>query len=131
MLESRSTRPGSSVRRGVMTHPRPAVHRTVVVVDVEGFGDQRRTDPHQLAVRDGLWHALAQAFDSAGIRWAGCRREDRGDGVLILARAGVPKGRFVLLPASDQTHGHGTHTWAALWQQYLGQLLESSQPSQA
>jgi len=40
----------------------------------------------------------------------------------------VPKGRFVLLPASDQTHGHGTHTWAAVWQQYLGQLLESSQP---
>jgi len=40
----------------------------------------------------------------------------------------VPKGRFVLLPASDQTHGHGTHTWAALWQQYLGQLLESSRP---
>ena len=39
----------------------------------------------------------------------------------------VPKGRFVLLPVSDQTHGHGTHTWAALWQQYLAQLLESSQ----
>ena len=77
-----------------MTHPRPAVHRTLVVVDVEGFGDRRRTNPHQLAVRDGLWQALARAFDDAGIRWAGCRREDRGDGVLILARAEVPKGRF-------------------------------------
>jgi homoserine O-acetyltransferase len=40
----------------------------------------------------------------------------------------VPKGRFVLIPASDQTHGHGTHTWAAVWQQYLGQLLESPPP---
>lgn len=39
----------------------------------------------------------------------------------------VKNGRFILLPASDQTHGHGTHTWAAVWQQYLGQLLESSQ----
>jgi homoserine O-acetyltransferase/O-succinyltransferase len=38
----------------------------------------------------------------------------------------VKNGRFVLLPASDQTHGHGTHTWAAVWQQYLGQLLDSS-----
>jgi homoserine O-acetyltransferase len=38
----------------------------------------------------------------------------------------VKKGRFVLLPASDQTHGHGTHTWAAVWQQYLGQLLDAS-----
>jgi homoserine O-acetyltransferase len=40
----------------------------------------------------------------------------------------VKNGRFVLLPASDQTHGHGTHTWAAVWQQYLGQLLDSSRP---
>src|SRR5580692_6965135 len=40
----------------------------------------------------------------------------------------VKGGRFVLLPASDQTHGHGTHTWAAVWQQYLAQLLQSSQP---
>jgi homoserine O-acetyltransferase len=41
----------------------------------------------------------------------------------------VKGGRFVLLPASDQTHGHGTHTWAAVWQQYLAQLLQSSQPT--
>jgi len=41
----------------------------------------------------------------------------------------VKGGHFVLLPASDQTHGHGTHTWAALWQQHLAQLLQSSQPS--
>jgi homoserine O-acetyltransferase len=38
----------------------------------------------------------------------------------------IKGGRFVLLPASDQTHGHGTHTWAAVWQQYLAQLLEAS-----
>ncbi len=37
-------------------------------------------------------------------------------------------GTFVLLAASELTHGHGTHTWAAVWQQYLGQLLELSQP---
>jgi homoserine O-acetyltransferase len=39
----------------------------------------------------------------------------------------VKNGRFVLLPISDQTHGHGTHTWAAVWQAYLKELLESSQ----
>jgi homoserine O-acetyltransferase/O-succinyltransferase len=33
-------------------------------------------------------------------------------------------GTFVLLPISDQTHGHGTHTWAVVWQQYLKELLE-------
>lgn len=39
----------------------------------------------------------------------------------------VRKGRFVLLPISDLTHGHGTHTWAAAWQQYLKELLGSSE----
>jgi homoserine O-acetyltransferase/O-succinyltransferase len=39
----------------------------------------------------------------------------------------VKNGRFVLLPMSDQTHGHGTHTWAAVWQQYLKELLAASQ----
>jgi homoserine O-acetyltransferase len=40
----------------------------------------------------------------------------------------VRRGRFVLIPASDQTHGHGTHTWAALWQQYLKELMEEPRP---
>jgi homoserine O-acetyltransferase len=39
----------------------------------------------------------------------------------------VKNGKFVLIPISDQTHGHGTHTWAAVWQQYLKELLETSE----
>lgn len=38
----------------------------------------------------------------------------------------VKNGRFVLIPVSDQTHGHGTHTWAAVWERYLNELLKSS-----
>ena len=38
----------------------------------------------------------------------------------------LKNGRFVLLPASEQTYGHGTHTHAAVWQQYLKQLLDES-----
>ncbi len=38
----------------------------------------------------------------------------------------VKNGKFVLLPASEETHGHGTHTWAAVWQQYLKELMEKS-----
>jgi len=38
----------------------------------------------------------------------------------------VKHGRFVLLPISDQTHGHGTHTWAEVWREYLEELLKSS-----
>ena len=38
----------------------------------------------------------------------------------------VKNGRFVLLPISDETRGHGTHTRAAVWKQYLAELLEKS-----
>ncbi len=40
----------------------------------------------------------------------------------------VKHGRFVLIPASVETHGHGTHTWAALWRQHLEELLAESAP---
>jgi homoserine O-acetyltransferase len=40
----------------------------------------------------------------------------------------VRNGRFVLIPVSDQTHGHGTHTYAAVWQEYLKELLDESKP---
>jgi len=38
----------------------------------------------------------------------------------------VKNARFVLLPISDETRGHGTHTRAAVWKQYLAELLEKS-----
>ncbi len=38
----------------------------------------------------------------------------------------VPRGRAVVLPASDRTVGHGTHTQAALWENYLVELLRGS-----
>ena len=41
--------------------------------------------------------------------------------------ARVKRGRFVLIPASERTHGHGTHTWAALWKEQLEALLEGSE----
>jgi homoserine O-acetyltransferase/O-succinyltransferase len=39
----------------------------------------------------------------------------------------VKNGRFVLLPITDQTHGHGTHSLPAVWKQYLAELLAESQ----
>ena len=39
----------------------------------------------------------------------------------------IKNGKFVLLPVSDQTYGHGTHTHAAAWKQYLAELLKDSE----
>jgi homoserine O-acetyltransferase len=36
----------------------------------------------------------------------------------------IKHGTFVLIPASEKTHGHGTHTWAALWKDRLEELLK-------
>ena len=38
----------------------------------------------------------------------------------------VPHGQFVLLPTTDETRGHGTHTQANVWKEYLAQLLDES-----
>ena len=38
----------------------------------------------------------------------------------------VKRGQFVLIPASDRTRGHGSHTWAVLWKDKLVELLAES-----
>jgi homoserine O-acetyltransferase len=39
----------------------------------------------------------------------------------------VPRGRYILIPTSDQTRGHGTHSRAAVWKDYLVELLKRSE----
>jgi homoserine O-acetyltransferase len=39
----------------------------------------------------------------------------------------VPHGRAIVLPLSDKTRGHGSHTVAALWKDQLVDLLERSE----
>ena len=39
----------------------------------------------------------------------------------------VKRGRFVLLPASDETRGHGTHSYPAIWKDHLAELLKESE----
>ncbi len=38
----------------------------------------------------------------------------------------VPHGRYILIPTSDETRGHGTHSRPAVWKQYLVELLKIS-----
>ena len=71
------------------------VHRTIVAVDVEGFGDRRRTNRNQVAVRDGLYRAVREGFNQAGIPWIDQDHEDRGDGMFILVGSEIPKSLFV------------------------------------
>ena len=91
-----------------------AVHRTIVAVDVEGFGDRHRTNRNQVAIRDGLYSAMREAFLQAGIPWNDRDHEDRGDGLFILVGSEVPKSLFVeslpsVLVSALRRH-NGTHS---------------------
>jgi homoserine O-acetyltransferase len=41
----------------------------------------------------------------------------------------VPRGRFVLIPTSDETRGHGTHSYPAIWQSSLAAFIKEIQPA--
>jgi len=41
----------------------------------------------------------------------------------------VPRGRYILIPTSSETRGHGTHSLPAIWKDYLVELLKISEPA--
>jgi homoserine O-acetyltransferase len=48
-------------------------------------------------------------------------------GILEREIKNVAHGRAVIIPISDATHGHSTHTWAAVWKDKLVELLAESE----
>src|ERR1700744_5910255 len=92
---------------------RRAVHRTIVVFDVERFGDHRRTNRNRAGVRDGLYRSVAKAFGQAMIPWTPNEVEDRGDGIFVRVPPEVPKSLLVeLLPSglvAELTAHNSTH----------------------
>jgi homoserine O-acetyltransferase len=52
-------------------------------------------------------------------------------GILERAIQRVKHGRYVLLPTTDQTRGHGTHSLPAIWGEHLAWLLANSAPLSA
>jgi homoserine O-acetyltransferase len=48
-------------------------------------------------------------------------------GVAEKAAARMPNARYVLIKATDETRGHGTHTWARFWKDELVALLHRTE----
>jgi homoserine O-acetyltransferase/O-succinyltransferase len=44
-------------------------------------------------------------------------------GITEMAMKRLPNTKFILIPASPETKGHGTHTWAKFWKDDLATLL--------
>lgn len=86
-----------------------AVHRSIVAVDVEGFGARVRTDSDRLDVRGGMHRALREAFGTAGVELSSCHLDDSGDGMLVLVPPEVPKATLVDLLPRALTDAIGRH----------------------
>jgi homoserine O-acetyltransferase len=52
-------------------------------------------------------------------------------GTVERAMKRVKHGRYVLIPAGPDTHGHFTHRYAAIWKPYLIEFLQSLGPTKA
>lgn len=46
-----------------------------------------------------------------------------GLGMAEIAVKRMPRARFILIPESPETKGHGTHTWAKFWKAELAKLM--------
>ncbi|MFI9009211.1 hypothetical protein ACIGNX_18485 [Actinosynnema sp. NPDC053489] len=64
-------------------------HRSILVVDIAGFG--RWSDPDQMTARHVLWHAMRTGLRAAGVRWSDLAVQNRGDGMMVLVPATVSK----------------------------------------
>ncbi|TDC68362.1 hypothetical protein E1200_12000 [Actinomadura sp. GC306] len=61
------------------------VHRSILVIDIEGSTAAGRTNPIRRELRSRVYDMLAGAMEYSGIDYRWCDPfEDRGDGVLIL-----------------------------------------------
>lgn len=73
----------------------PSVETTLAAVDIVAFGDRYRDIQAQLEVRHTMYEQLIEAFAAAGLPWWACHREDRGDGVLIVAPSDTKADDFL------------------------------------
>ena len=90
---------------------RHAVHRTIVVVDVEGYSAPTRTLPHQLGTRAGMYAVVAEALAAVGVPMQSCWHGDAGDGVVVLVPPEYPKAPLLeVLPQAlvRAVHTHNT-----------------------
>ncbi len=95
---------------------RHAVHRTMVLVDVEGYSAASRTLPHQLGTRAGMYAVITEALAAAGVPMRACWHGDAGDGVVVLVPPKYPKAPLLeVLPEAlaQAVRGHNTTSLTA------------------
>lgn len=90
MLPGSGHGPYRTARGAVVEEP---VNRTILLMDIEGSGS--RSDVEQGVLRRLLYGVLKETLSAASVEATEYRTEDRGDGVLTLLDATVPKPQLI------------------------------------
>ena len=97
------------------------------------YGEGRRQDPNDMLYAYDSSREYNPAPHLARIRaplYAINSADDQVNppelGILEREIKLVKRGRFILIPTSEKTRGHGTHSMPAVWGEYLAQLLQES-----
>jgi CRP-like cAMP-binding protein len=62
----------------------------ILLTDIAAFGSPSRNDADRLRLRQLMYGLLPEAFETVGLSWRDCYREDRGDGTLIVIPPHIP-----------------------------------------
>ncbi len=65
-----------------------AIHKAILMVDIEGFSDPCRNQVNHVRLRASLYEILREAFQD---KWDECWWEGTGDGALVLIPPAIPK----------------------------------------
>jgi CRP-like cAMP-binding protein/tetratricopeptide (TPR) repeat protein len=74
---------------------REPLNCSIVFTDVAGFSDPARNDSDRGIIRAAMYEILRSCFGAAGVPWAACYREDRGDGAVIVVPPTISTYRLV------------------------------------
>lgn len=75
--------PSSPASRPKPADSRGPTHCPMLAVDITAFS--RRTPDLQLHLRNTVYQIMKDAGEACGVPWDGCRVEDRGDGLVLIA----------------------------------------------
>ena len=78
---------------------------------------------HYIVLPDGIGHGKSSRAPLFAVNSADDEVNPPELGILEEAIHRVPRGRYILLPITPETRGHGTHSLPAVWGKYLAELL--------
>lgn len=84
-----------------MADAQSAVYRPIMAVDIEQYGDQRRSNIDRASIRLSMYKALEKAFQAAGLDWSLWDTQDTGDGVLTLGPSDLTTWKLAAVVATE------------------------------